>query len=59
MVLWSFDLLWYNYGTMEKTIVLWKKLWYYGKNCGTTARTFELRLTKEKNMVDYQTLKKL
>ena len=37
--------LWQNYGTMEKTMVLyrklwnfdllWKKLWYYGKNYGT------------------------
>ena len=29
--LYNFDLLWKNYGTMEKTMVLWKKLWYYGK----------------------------
>ena len=28
MILWNFDLLWKNYGTMEKTMVLWKK--YYG-----------------------------
>ena len=24
-----------NYGTMEKTMVLWKKLWYYTENYGT------------------------
>ena len=24
-----------NNGTMEKTMVLWKKQWYYGKNYGT------------------------
>ena len=29
MVLWNFDLLW-------KTMVLWKKLWYYGQNYGTS-----------------------
>ena len=38
MVLWNFDLLWKNCGSMEKTMVLWektmvlwKKLWYYNK----------------------------
>ena len=25
MVLWNFDLLWKNYGTMEKTLVLLRK----------------------------------
>ena len=24
-----------NYGTMEKTVVLWTKLWYYTENYGT------------------------
>ena len=24
-----------NYGTMEKTMVLWTKLWYYTENYGT------------------------
>ena len=41
MVLWNFDLLW-------KTMVLWKKLWYYGKNYGTIPIAMELRFTKEK-----------
>ena len=41
MVLWNFDLQW-------KTMVLWKKLWYYGQNYGTIPRTMELRFTKEK-----------
>ena len=40
-----------NYGTMEKTMVL------YGQNYGTIRRTMELRFTKEKNMVDYQKLR--
>ena len=31
-----------NYGTMEKTMVLWSKLY------GTIPRTMELRFTKEK-----------
>ena len=35
MVQWKFDILLKNYGTMEKTMVLQKKLWYYGKNYGT------------------------
>ena len=35
MVLWNFDLLWKNYGTMEKTMVLWKKLWYNTENYGS------------------------
>ena len=41
MVLWNFDLLW-------KTMVPWKKLWYYGQNYGTIRRTIELRFTKGK-----------
>lgn len=43
MVLLSFDLLWDNYGTMEniygttdKTVVLYLKLWYYTENYGTS-----------------------
>ena len=42
-----------NYGTMEKTMVLWKKLWYhtenygtliyYGKNYGTVEKTMVLK----------------
>ena len=31
MVLWNLDLLWKNYGTMDQTFVLWKKLWDYEK----------------------------
>ena len=50
MVLWNFDLLW-------KTMVLWKKIWYYGQNYGTILRTIELRFTKKKSMVDYQILR--
>ena len=38
-------------------MVLWKKLWYYGQNYGTTLRTIELRFTKKKSMVDYQILR--
>ena len=50
--------LWYygkNYGTMEKTMVLyrklwnfdllWKKLWYYGKNYGIIVNYSKLQLT--------------
>ena len=41
-------------------MVLWKKLWYHGKNYGTISKTMELRFTKETNMVhvDYQKLYK-
>ena len=45
-----------NYGTMEKTIVLWKKLWYYGQNFGSILRNMEFPYTKEK-MEDYQKLR--
>ena len=44
-----------NYGTMEKTMVLWTKLWYYEQNYGTILRTMEIRFTKKKPIVDYQT----
>ena len=43
MVLWTFDL-------------LWKKLWYCGKNYGTLTKAMELRYMKETNRVDYQKL---
>ena len=36
MVLWNFDLQWKNYDTMDKTVVLWKILWYYTENYGTS-----------------------
>ena len=39
-----------NYGTMEKTMVLWTKLWYYTENYWTS-------IYEEKNMVDYQILR--
>ena len=42
-----------NYGTMDKTMVLWTILWYYGHNYGTIPRTMDLQFAKE-NMVDYQ-----
>ena len=35
MVVWNFDLLWKNYGIMEK-------IWYYGKNYATIPKTMEL-----------------
>ena len=37
-----------NYGTMEKTMVLWTNLWYYTENYGNT---------KKKTKVDYQKLR--
>ena len=45
-----------------KTMVLWKKKWYYrktllwcyAKTYGTIPKTMKLRFTKEKDMVDYQ-----
>ena len=39
-----------NYGTMDKTMVLWTKLWYYTGNYRTS-------IYEEKSMVDYQILK--
>ena len=39
-----------NYGTMEKTMVLWTKLWYYTENFGTS-------IYEEQNMLDYQKLR--
>ena len=47
--------LWYygkNYGTMVKTMVLWKKLWYYTENYGTS-------IYEGGNMVNYQKLRNL
>ena len=35
---------------MEKTMVLWTKLWYYTEKYGTS-------IYEEKNMVDYQKLR--
>ena len=43
MVLWNFDFLWKNDGTMEK------KLWYYGQNYCTM---------EKKTMVLYRELRK-
>ena len=42
-----------NYGAMEKTVVLWTKLWYYTENYGT------MIYEEKKNMVDYQKLRDL
>ena len=58
MILWNFDLLRKNYGSMEKK--LWhfgQKIWYNGQNYDTIPRTMELRFTKEKHMVDYPKLR--
>ena len=51
MVLWNFDLLWKNYGTMKKSMVLWKKLWYYTENYGTLIYYGKNYGTMEKTMV--------
>ena len=40
-------------------MVLWKKLWYYGKNYGTILRTIELRFTKKKKHRRLPNTKKL
>ena len=40
-----------NYGTMEKTMILWTKLWYYTENYGTSI------YEEEKNMLDYQKIR--
>ena len=52
MVLWNFDLLW-------KTMVLWKKVWYYGQNYCTILRTIELRFRKKKKHGRLPNTKKL
>ena len=44
MVLWE-----KNYGTIERTMALWKKLWYYTKTMELWF-TMELRFTKEKKL---------
>ena len=49
MVLWNFDLIWKNYGTMEKTMELERKLWYFGQNYGTIPKTMELQFMKGKH----------
>ena len=49
--LWNFDLLWQNYGTMEKTMVLYRKLWYYTENYGTLIYYGKNFGTMEKTMV--------
>ena len=41
-----------NYGTIDKTMVLWKKLWYYTENYGTS-------IYEGKKMADYQKLQNL
>ena len=51
MVLWNFDLLWKNYGTMAKTMVLYRELWNYdlrrGKHC-RLPKTKKLSFINEK-----------
>ena len=66
MVLWNFDLLWENYGTFEKTMVLWKKktMVHYTENYGTSIyegkkhcrlpKTKKLPFIMEKPKVKYQ-----
>ena len=40
-------------------MVLWTKLWHYGKNYGTIQEnTYGTSIYKGKNMVDYENLKK-
>ena len=57
MVLWNFDLVWTNYGTMEKTMVLWIKFWYYTENYGTSIYEGKKRgrLPKTKNYNEKKT----
>ena len=50
MVLWNFDLQW-------KTMVLWKKLWYYGKKLWYYIENYGTSMYEGKNMVDYQKLR--
>ena len=38
-----------NYGTIEKTMVLWTKLWYYTENYGTLIYYGKNYGTMEKN----------
>ena len=40
--------LWFTIYIYGKTMVLWKKLWHYGKNYGTIPKTMELWFTMEK-----------
>ena len=40
-----------NYGTMEKTMVLWNKVWYYTENYGTLIYYEKNYGTMEKSMV--------
>ena len=47
----SIDLLWKNYGIMEKGMVLWKKLWNYNENYGTLIYNEKNYGTVEKTMV--------
>ena len=55
---WSFEQT-YSLRTLiyyGKTMVLWKILWYYGKNYGTIPKTMELWFTMEKTMVLWKKL---
>ena len=41
MVLWNFDLLW-------KTMVLWKKIWYYGQKLWYYTENYRTSIYEEK-----------
>ena len=61
MVLWNFDLLWQNYGTIGKNVVLWKNIWCHGKNYGTMEKNGTIMKTMElqstiKNVLDCKNL---
>ena len=58
MVPWNLVLLWKNYGTMEKAMVLWTNLGYFEKKTYVTIlRAMELRFPNIKNIEDYKKLR--
>ena len=55
MVLWNIDLLWKNYGTIYKTIVLYRELWNFDfrrKKHGRLPKTKKPKFIMEKTMVN-------
>ena len=52
MVLWNFDLLW-------KTMVLWKKLWFYGKKLWYYTENYGTSIYEEKKHGRLPNTKKL
>ena len=48
MVLWNFDSVWKNFGTMEKKSMDYGKTMVLWKNCDTIPKTMELSFTMEK-----------